>query len=160
MQERVSWKLPHALPPCSGAVTIDRVRNCVPPPHVFEHGVNKPNALMTQSMGGGGVGGTVGEKVGASVGLCVGALVGILVGLGVGDVVGAGDGDGVGPGVGVSVGASVGAKVGAGVGHSKFGHDSVCFRSVHSGSVELRVRNLTPVVPHVAVHEEKGPKLE
>ena len=138
---------------------MDLVRSCVPPPHVFEHGVNGPNALRTQSTGGGGVGGTVGENVGARVGVRVGAVVGVLVGLGVGDAVGAFVGALVGALVGASVGASVGAKVGAGVGHSVLGHDSVCFRSVHSGSVEVRVRNLVPAVPHVAVHAEKDPKL-
>ena len=139
---------------------MDLVRNCVPPPHVFEHGVNIPNALITQSTGAGGVGDGVGDGVGAcvgaDVGLDVGDALGALVGLNVGAKVGAS----VGVAVGERVGASVGLGVGDGVGHSVNGQRSTRFRSVHKGSLDVRVRNLMPRLPHEAVHALNSPKLE
>ena len=60
--------------------------------------------------------------------------------------------------VGLDVGAVVGCSVGAGVGHATFGHDSDCVTSVHSLSGDVRVRCLTPLLPHDAEHAPKGPK--
>ena len=117
---------------------MDLVRNCVPPPHVFEHGVHLSKALITQSTGACGVG--------AGVGACVGSDVGLGVG------------DGLGALVGLDVGAVVGCSVGAGVGHATFGHDSDCVTSVHSLSSDVRVRCLTPLLPHDAEHAPNGPK--
>ena len=143
---------------------MDLVRNCVPPPHVFEQGVHLSKALITQSTGAGGVGDGVGDGVlkgsgvGAGVGSGVGDALGALVGLNVGAKVGASVGAAVGDVVGDRVGASVGASVGAGVGHAIFGHDSDCVKSVHSLSGDVRVRCLTPLLPHDSEHAPKGPK--
>ena len=52
----------------------------------------------------------------------------------------------------------MGCSVGAGVGHATFGHDSDCVRSVHNLSGDVRVRCLTPLLPHDAEHAPKGPK--
>ena len=117
---------------------MNRFLSCSPPPHDFEHGAHLPNALSTQWMGGGGVGDGVGARVGAGVGLVVGDELGALVGL--------------------DVGAVVGCSVGAGVGHATFGHDSDCVTSVHSLSGDVRVRCLTPLLPHDAEHAPNGPK--
>ena len=117
-------------------------------------------ALITQSTGACGVGAGVGAGdgvcVGAGVGLGVGDELGALVGLDVGADVGAS----VGATVGVGVGDDVGCGVGDGVGQSVNGHRSNRFRSVHNLSLDVRVRNLIPLLPHEAVHALKAPKLE
>lgn len=47
-------KSPHTLPPLAGAVTIERVDVCVPPPHAREQAPKPDQSPTTQSTTGGG----------------------------------------------------------------------------------------------------------
>ena len=127
------------------------------------------NKALLEATHGSGVGNLVGDcvvhsgvflRVAYGVGNLVGWRVGNRVGKRVGKLVGWRVGCGVGWRVGCGVGWRVGCGVGDGVGQSVNGHRSNRFRSVHNLSLDVRVRNLIPLLPHEAVHALKAPKLE
>ena len=47
----VSPRCGHSAPPCSAAMSCERLREDTPPPHDFEHALHAPNELTMQSDG-------------------------------------------------------------------------------------------------------------